>query len=223
MCKGGCKKKGVDGMMKSAPALTAAKIDRLRETRNFLESVLNYEDEESAVVEEAPEETVSEVEAPVAEAAAEEADFDTDNTEVEKDVDASPEATEVNMSDSDVTMDQIIEAINGLGEEVDGILSRVEGFDALGSKLDHLGDLAKSLDSTERIDVLEQAVEKLTEALGVFTETAESVETLNKRLTALETQPGSSTAAPVDAGDHVIEKSAPEELPLFQRNWGSIF
>jgi len=217
-------------MEKSAEPLTAAKLDRLRETRSFLESVLNYEAEEAAPVEEpAVAEPVAEVSAPEDAALAVEPavadENDTDNTEVEKDVEASQEVMEDNnMDDSDVTMGQIIEAINGLGEEVDGILAQVEEFGTLGSKLDHIGDLAKSLDSTERIDVLEQAVERLTEALGVFTDTAESVETLTKRLTALEIQPGSSTAAPVDASDHqVIEKSAPVEEPLFQRTWGSIF
>ena len=202
-------------MHKSAEPLTAAKIDRLRETRSFLESVLSYEAEaapaEAAAEPHTEENNVSEAHAP-------EAEYNANNTEVEKDVE------EETMSDSDVTMDQIVEAINGLGEEVDGILAQVQEFGTLGSKLDHIGDLAKSFDSTERIDVLEQAVERLTEALGVFTDTAESVETLTKRLTALEVQPGSSTAAPVDAGDHeVIAKSAPEDAPLFQRTWGSIF
>jgi hypothetical protein len=201
-------------MAKSAEPLNAAKLDRLRETRSFLESVLNYEAEEAPA--EVAEQSHTE-ENNAYEAQAPEAEYDTDNTEVEKDV------QEGTMSDSEVTMDQVIEAINGLGEEVDGILAQVEEFGTLGSKLDHIGDLAKSFDSTERIDVLEQAVERLTEALGVFTDTAESVETLTKRLTALEDQPGSSTAASVDAGDQLIAKADTTEEPLFQRTWGSIF
>lgn len=205
-------------MSKSTSALTPEKIDRLRETRTFLENILNYENGEVDEVED----TVSDVETPEVEAV--EADFYMENTEVEKDVDASDEAQEGDMSDS-VNMNQIVEAINGLGEEVDDILTRVEDLSTLGSKLDHIGDLAKSLDSTERIDVLEKAVEHLTEALGVFTDTLESVDTLNKRLTALETQPGSSTAEAVDAEDATEEvaKSAPADMPLFQRTWGSIF
>lgn len=204
---------GENAMTKSASPLTPEKIDRLRETKSFLEGILNDSTDED---------TVSDVETPEVDAV--EADFYTENTEVEKDVEASHEATEDDMSDSSINMNQIVEAINGLGEEVDDILTRVEDLSTLGSKLDHIGDLAKSLDSTERLDVLEKAVENLTEALGVFTDTLESVDTLNKRLSALESQPGNSTAEAVDTDiTDEIAKSAPADMPLFQRTWGSIF
>lgn len=203
---------------KSASPLTAAKIERLRETKEFLDNILN-----SPVDEEVVEDTEPDYEAPEMVAEEEDTDFvQTENTDVEKDVDTSEtEDMEVEMSD-DITMDQVVEAINGLGEEVDGILENIGELSALGGKLDHIGDLAKSLDGTERLDVIEQAVGRLTEALGAFVDTAESVEEISKRLTALEDQPGSSTAAPVDSV-HAIAKSAPEQPELFQRSWGSIF
>ena len=222
-------------MAKSAGTLTASKLERIRETRDFLESVLNFEGGEApadpaaeveATVEDA-ESTPAEV-APAAEAmVGEEVSNNTvENTNnVEKDVDASnSEDMEVQMSDSEITLDQVVDAVNGLGDEVDTILTRLEEFSTLGPKLDHIGDLAKSLDASERIDSLEQAVERLAETVGLLNSTAESVEEIAKRLTSIEGQPGSSTAAPVDQNVQAIAKSAtPVEPVLFQRAYGSIF
>lgn len=231
----------VEAVAKSAAPLTAAKLERLRETRSFLESVLNYdgttaeaapaevaeapvEDTESTTAEASAEAAVEE--APAAEAVVE-ADGNENTNDVEKDIDTSnAEDMEVEMSDSEITMSQVVDAVNGLGDEVDTILTRLEEFSSLGPKLDHIGDLAKSLDATERIDSLEQAVERLAETVGLLNSTAEAVEEVSKRLTSLEGQPGSSTAAAVDDAakkDEVIEKSAPEEPVLFQRAYGSIF
>lgn len=213
---------------KAAP-LNVAKLERLRETKDFLESVLNFDSEATAAAVEAEDATgdaeATNTEAPVAEAAVGEEVNNVENTDnVEKDVDASnTEDMEVKMSDSEITMSQVVEAVNGLGDEVDTILTRLEEFSALGSKLDHIGDLAKSLDASERIDSLEQAVERLAETVGLLNSTAEAVEEIAKRLTSLEDQPGSSTAVAVDTNKEVIAKSAPEEPVLFQRAYGSIF
>lgn len=243
MVKGMCKcgmSKDEEEIVKSSP-LTATKLERIRETRDFLDSVLSYDDgeeevEATAETEAAPEaeaedvqgeEAETENEAPATEEASAEVEGEAVNetdTDVEKDVDASTEATmEVTMSDSEITMDQVVEAVNGLGEEVDSIMDRLSEFGELGNKLDQIGELTKSLDNSDKVDSLSTAVEAVTEALEALTATAESVEAIEKRLTALEGQPGAPTAAPVDNDAQVIEKSAPEEPVLFQRGDRSIF
>lgn len=222
MHKGMCK---CGGMAKSADTLTAERIERMREVREFLESALRVGDDAEGAVGD----TDSEYEGPNASQYDEEDTTEVENnTEVEKDVDASnTEDMEENMSDTqenEFTMDQVVEAVNGLGHEVDSILDRLDDLGTLSSKLDDIGNIAKSLDSGDRVGELEQVVEKLTEALGAVVDTVESVDELNKRLTALEGRPGQSTAAPVDVVDREpVAKSAPDTNVLFQRNGSSIF
>ena len=210
------KEADMDEVKKSA-ALDAAKIERLRETRDFLDSVLSgagVEDEAEATAEANERtESVEDEAAAVAEAV---------ETEVAKDVDASEEATEENMSDSDITLDQVVEAVNGLSEEVDGVLTRMDDLSTLNDKLDQVGELAKALDTTERTETLEKAIERLAETVGAMAGTIEQVEELNKRLTALEDTPGASTAAPVDTEPQAVAKSD-SEPPMFTRGGRSIF
>lgn len=139
------------------------------------------------------------VEAPEAEA-----------TELEKE---APEGEETHT----LTLDEVALFADRLADRLDLIEgSNQDIAKSLGSKLDSVVELAKSLDITDRITALEEQIASLKTEVAP----AEQVEEVAKRVQELEQQPGHST----QAGEvrEAVAKAA--TAPLFTRPGGySIF
>jgi hypothetical protein len=136
------------------------------------------------------------------------------NAEIEKE--ATQEET---MSDTEgANLNDIIEFCNDLADRLETYDSKFSEFDGLGSKIEKVGELAKSLDITDRLDALEAQLTEIRDGLAPAAE----VEAVSKRLQAIENQPGQSTAVSEDTAQvEVVAKSA--TAPMFTRGGHSLF
>lgn len=138
---------------------------------------------------------------------------ETNEEELEKDAEVEAEAT----NEPSLTIDEVALFADRLADRMDAFEQTIGSLHkSLGEKLDTVGELAKSLDLTDRITALEEAINSLKEEAAA----ADQVEEVAKRVTAIEQQPGHSTQVEEERVE--VAKSAP--APLFTRSGGrSIF
>lgn len=126
-----------------------------------------------------------------------EAVADTETVEKEAPVEGE-EAHTLSLNDVALFADKLADGLDELRSQFGGIEK------SLGSKLDSIGDLAKSLDISDRITAIEESIAELKGGTA-----SETVEEVAKRVANLEAQPGHSTQAVEQAQREVVEKSAP--------------
>lgn len=105
-----------------------------------------------------------------------------------------------------LTLDEVALFADKLADGLDELRSQFGGIEkSLGSKLDSISELTKSLDLSDRISAIEESIAELKGGAA-----SEAVEEVAKRVTELEAQPGHSTQA-VEQRE-VVEKAAPAIL-----------
>lgn len=161
--------------------LDAEQLDRIQQTRNFLDSLLGN------------------------------ATTTTDSTdtgevvEVEKDAAAEVVTEEVSEVDAtETTLNDVISFVNRLAEHVEGLSKQAEESANLSEKLDTISELVKNVDVSDRLESLQTEIDALKLAVVPVTE---EVAEVSKRLTQIGNTAGTRTSTTVNEEQTTVNKS----------------
>lgn len=157
-------------------ALDAERLERIRQTRDFLDEILSNK-----------------------------AGSNDNDEPVEKE---SPSEEETTMDNNQNEQTSLTDVINFCNQWADQIEARLAQYDELNKKLDTVGELAKSLDITDRLEAIQAELDSLKSNLG-------AVEEVSKRVEELEAQPGHRASVPVQGTETRVAVNKSANRPLF--------